>query len=168
MKVTRNFLLFVLMFIFVMIGSTFIFAQEGDDAAAECDAAAATEDLSELAAGLADAEDFNTALRDLRDRASDYIVSCGELTFSHETDGTSPVIGPIDFPDGAYRVTFDTNYIGGWSISDLDGDCGFGAYGSVTNIEGGQEQAFTEFEGCRGVIEVNATKEWSLTFELIQ
>ncbi len=156
----------------LMVGAANVLAQ--DDAPA-CDAAATADVLAGLVEAVRTAESPIEALGAVRDAASIALAACGGLNFSSDVEGMMPVIGPVEIPEGIYRVTVITDGYFIASFDVLDGQCGDGrlflpglfivSAGDAT--EGAQ--AVVNSEGCETLISIeNVTEDWSLSFEKLR
>ena len=93
------------------------------------------------------------------------------LRFDNASDGTQPVIGPLDLPSGTYRVRVVTN---GFFIAHLDavsGICDAGFMG-LFNLSSGQAnngaETLLHSTDCVGLIAIsNVTEPWTLEFQPI-
>lgn len=113
------------------------------------------------------------SLRLLQAQIAGLLAECRGLSFSSDTDGMQPVLGPITLPEGIYRATVTTT---GFFIGDIeliDGECESTGFGSVFNLSPGQAdagaQAVIRSAECRMLFPVENTREpWTLIFEPIQ
>jgi hypothetical protein len=140
----------------------------------ECPTGAAVFEALASMAGELDTEGMETlAVLDLlRAAISEYTVACTGLNFSSEQDGMQPVIGPVEIPEGIYRVTATTE---GGIISKIDvlsGECG-GYGGSLVSAPKGQAnngaQVVFESAGCEALVSITlSTDAWTLAFEKLR
>ena len=137
-------------------------AQEEEPA---CDPAALATTYTEQLATAETLEDL-AAVQNLI--ASD-VAACAGLAF----EGTSGVvIGPIDIPEGVYKVVVVTE---GYFIATeivLEGECEFAGFMGI-NISSGGASEGTEVvfqsSGCEALLETsNVTAPWTLEFQKIK
>lgn len=117
------------------------------------------------------ADDPDGLLSVLFNFAAFYKALCDDLVFTSDDYGLQPLIGPIEIPEGFYRLRATTD---GFLIADLvtvDGECSGSGFGSTLfNMFSGVGEAQIIFtsEGCLGFIEITNTLEpWTLTFEKV-
>lgn len=119
-----------------------------------------------------DTINFLGTARELRRILARMDSNCRGLHFTSDEDGMRPVIGPVDFVGGIWRVTFTTTGYGSVKLEELSGDCGrdallFAAFeGDATD---GAQKVITTGAGCEALISVENTGDpWDLMFELVK
>lgn len=116
----------------------------------------------------ADDEALGQALHILSGLIGSYQAQCNGFVFSSDDyDAFDQVIGPIEFPDGFYRVTLTAGEYTSVSVEQLAGDCGFGNLLSTLSDET-EDNGIWEFEGCRALLDISAREPWTLTVEPIE
>jgi len=93
--------------------------------------------------------------------------------YSSEIDGSMPLLGPLQFEDGRYKITLVTDGFMSASIETVNGDCEISGFMGLFNIMADQAsdgaQALLTTKECIGLITMsNVTEDWTLTFELIK
>jgi len=144
------------------------------ESASECDLTALVEAMG-IASDTITVGDMDatlTALLDLENLISRTRAECAGLAFNNQSEGQSPVIGPITLDAGVWISTVETDGYLAAQITILDGTCdwGFGALYNLTQGQGvGGAQTIIQSEGCTILIEISNTREpWTLTFEQVQ
>lgn len=163
----------LLLLVLLAVSAVSVWAQE--DEAPECDAAATADVLAELVEALRTAENPIEALGAVRDAASLATAACSGLSFNSDDEGLMPVIGPIEIPEGVYRVTLVTEGYFIMKVDALDGACGEGTRMSSNAFNVGRDSATNGAEvviiseGCEALLSVsNVTKSWTLGFEKLR
>lgn len=160
-----------LILLVVLVGAV----QAQDEEAEACDYAALAAQLTEVSEGLEASDDPAVELMALQAEIASFQASCNGLTFTSEEEGLLPVIGPIEIPEGLYRVTVVTDGYFILDVEPLEGECGpRGGY--TTNIMGVSRdeavegaEALAESTGCEALLVIeNVTDPWVLTFEKIR
>lgn len=93
--------------------------------------------------------------------------------YSSETDGTMPVLGPLQFEDGRYKITLKTEGFFIASLETVDGNCESNSLFGLYNISAGQAsqgaQTLITTQDCIALITTtNINAPWTLTFEPLQ
>lgn len=137
-----------------------------DFAAADCDQAALLGSLATQLAQIKPGDDFWAAYADLQTVIASEYFRCAGLTL--EGDGSQPqaVLGPLDIPDGVYRVTLTTSGRLKLELEELDGDCRYTGFvvSEGEAVQGVQDRF--EAEGCRLTVSIDhADRPWTLVFE---
>jgi hypothetical protein len=102
-------------------------------------------------------------------------AECRQFSFSRTIDGRNPELGPLEFDDGLWRVTFTSTGPGAISFTPLEGDCDEDKtvlnplinvfYDDATD----GAQATFRTEGCKTMVSVgNTSRDWTVTFDLIR
>ncbi len=111
----------------------------------------------------------------IRDAASIAAAACSGLTFSSDAEGMMPVIGPVEIPEGIYRVTLVTEGFFIMKIDALDGECGegsrmsSGAFSVMQDTATNGAQIVVNSEGCEALLSIsNVTQPWTLEFEKLR
>jgi hypothetical protein len=140
-----------------------------------CDVAEIAASLAVLVDELAEADDPMAALLEIEEATIAARVDCGGLAFNSDDEGLMPVIGPVEIPEGLYRVTFTVNGMASVDIEAVEGACEVdGFMGLFFSMEmGGVEgaQAIFESDGCEALImfsDVMLADEWTLDFEKLR
>jgi hypothetical protein len=131
------------------------------------DVQAILEDANEQFTGDEDAAALATTLADALSELRILQATCTGLSF---TGTSNAVLGPIDFPDGTYRVQVTTSGYFIASIEPLRGTCEARLGNSLFLLTAGgaTEGAETTLRtsGCSALVAIdNATASWALTFE---
>lgn len=167
----KAFKVVLLILLVVLVGATL--AQ--DEEAEACDYAALAARLTEVGEGLEASEDPAADLMALQTEITFLQASCSGLAFDSEIEGLQPVIGPIEIPEGLYRVTVTTAGYFIMGVDPLDGECGprDGFSTNVMNVsrdtatEGAE--ALVDSAGCEALLVIeNTTDPWTLTFEKLR
>lgn len=153
-------------------------AQDADPL--NCDAAARV-DLTAIiveAAGKLEAETDPVAwlaqVRGLRNGLAMMDAACMALSFSAERDGGQPVLGPLSFPNGVWKVTLTTPGFAIIQFTTLEGDCddNVTAYlfsEMAGDAETGASKVFTTSGNCSALVTLESTEApWTLNFELVK
>lgn len=129
------------------------------------DADCETDELVTLLREQADAIEAGDldGLADLQAAISQTRAECSG--FAYEGDGNE-VLGPVEFPDGFYRIETEMDTFGTVTLTEIDGNCGFVILG-VFETNGGDDNAATELDGCEALIEISTTENWTLIFEQV-
>lgn len=120
-----------------------------------------------------DTVNFLGTARELRRVLARLDANCRGLHFNSEEEGMEPLIGPVSFADGLWRVTFTTEGYGAVKIETLGGTCE-SDYGVLFNAspgaaDKGAQAVFKTSEGCEALIGLENTNEvWDLAFELVK
>ncbi len=152
--------------------------QAQDDEPLNCDAAARV-DLNAIIVEAVDKLSAETdplawlaQVRDLRNGLAMMDAACMALSFSAERDGGQPVLGPLSFPDGVWKVTLTTPGFAVIQFTALEGDCDDSntAY-LFTEMSGdaetGASKVFTTSGNCSALVTLENTEApWTLNFEL--
>jgi hypothetical protein len=174
MKILR---LIISSFVFALLVSFVVWSQSAPDSACTPDRAQELQTTAdELYTTLATDTEFGdtwlASVTDLRQHLASAEAECSGLSFNSDTLGLAPVIGPIIFPDGLYRVTFTTSAFGIVDFQSIEGNCE-GAMSFSTNLflitqgqaDKGTQTTFTT-DGCTALITVSNTQtDWTMTFE---
>lgn len=134
--------------------------------------AAITEIIGTLESAQASLEGGDTAssvatLFDAENALANLRLQCSGMTFQ---GSAATVLGPIDFPDGTYRVTATTSGFFIAELQPISGTCETQLFGSLFTLMSGQatsgaEATFTA-RSCSTLVNVsNITAPWTLTFE---
>lgn len=168
-------ILHVLICCCLLIIGAFVIVAQDDTSTLLCDVAEISESLSVLVAELTESDDPMLALMALQEATIAARVECGGLAFNSDDEGMQPVIGPVEIPEGLYRVTFTVNGMASVDIEAVEGDCEVdGFMGLFFSMEmGGVEgaQALFESDGCEALIMFSAVMladEWTLDFEKLR
>lgn len=129
--------------------------------------------LEDWAARLSEGtEDPLSVIMEMRDTSAQFAATCTGLRFDSDTEGISPVIGPLVVPAGIYRVIIEGEErdVIGVEQTVLGEDCGrdrmIVSKGSDLNIS---EAVHTVEADCEILLEITyASKPWVLTFEKIR
>lgn len=128
-----------------------------------------TDALAKLkASGETDPVKLVNELEDLALGAARLRATCDGLAF---TGSSQKVIGPVEFPEGTYRVTARTGGAMIALVTVAEGECGQGQYMSANLfllMSTGKEGSETLFvsKGCTALIEVsNVQGDWAMDFE---
>lgn len=141
----------------------------------ECDYTALAQRLAEASEGLEGSEDPAGDVSALQAELSSFSAACSGLAFDSETEGLQPVIGPVEIPEGLYRLVVTTPGYYIMDIEPLEGECGprGGFSTNVLNIsrdtatEGAE--ALVESSGCEALLVIdNVTDAWRVSFEKIR
>lgn len=97
---------------------------------------------------------------------------CRGYHWSSEVDGLQPVIGPVMFQDGLYRVTVITEGFYILEVEAIEGDCETRRSDTIFNLSSGEgsdgAQSTFDATGCTALFAAsNVSDEWELSFELI-
>lgn len=162
-----------LMLILLVIGIT-ILAQEIPPG---CDLAALSEQITINAADLSAVplDEALTILSDLQNSIASQSAACGGLAFNSDNEGFQPVIGPVELPDGIWKVTFTTGGYVLLNATTLTGDCGgyddeflILSAGKGDAVKGKQE-VMTTSDSCSLLLTVGmADEDWTLEFTLVK
>jgi hypothetical protein len=120
-----------------------------------------------------DATNFLGTARELRNVLSRLDADCRGLHFTSADEGMLPLIGPVNFENGLWRVTFTTAGYGAVKIETLAGTCE-SDYGVLFNVSPGEadkggQAVFKTSEGCEALIGLeNTSEDWDLIFELLK
>lgn len=120
-----------------------------------------------------DITNFLGTARELRRVLARADATCRGLHFTSDEEGMRPLIGPVSFANGLWRVTFTTTGYGAVKIETLSGTCE-SDYGVLFNVsqgaaDKGAQSVFKTSEGCEALIGLeNTGKPWDLMFELIK
>jgi hypothetical protein len=143
-----------------------------DEAAETCDTSSALATITEL---VADTElEPIEILRAIKAAVDEILLQCDGLMFTSENEGLQPVIGPVEFPEGLYRVTFTTEGYGVVELEFLEGECEPSLYSDTLFINNAGEssdgaQATLNSSGCEVLILLSRTNEpWTLEFEKLR
>lgn len=114
--------------------------------------------------------DYLGLAADLRTVLARVDAECRGLRFTAETEGQSPVIGPVAFASGIWQANFIATEPGyyGVKFTALSGDCDPAETSLLVN-QGGETDAdgiavLFEVEDCEVLIEVDAATGWELNF----
>lgn len=90
----------------------------------------------------------------------------GELIFTSEEEGLNVVVGPVDIPEGMYRLVITAANSTGFFFETIQGECGEGnGRGGIFADGLPREEVLFRSEGCSLLIEVNSARgEWRLEF----
>ena len=156
----------------LLVSAVSVWAQ---DDAPVCDAAATADMLAGLVEALRTADSPIEAIGAVRDAATEAAAACSGLNFNSDDEGLMPVIGPVEIPEGLYRVTLTTEGYFIMHIDPLSGNCGEGRMfsGSAYNLMAGDAkdgaQVVINSEGCEALFSIsNVTKPWTLSFEKLR
>jgi hypothetical protein len=125
------------------------------------------EEANEQFASNQDSTTLATTLADVVSQLRILQANCTGLSF---TGRSNTVLGPIDFPDGTYRVQVTTDGFFIASIEQLGGTCETRLSDTLFLLTAGgatqgAETTFTT-SGCSALIAIdNATSSWTLNFE---
>jgi hypothetical protein len=125
--------------------------------------------LAKESLDLDDIEAFVESLRTMGRKAGLAQAECLGLAFDSETLGMQPVIGPVTFPSGTYRVTATTDGFMLAEIEVISGDCDETLLFAIFegDADDGSQTVFKS-DDCVGLIAIGNTGEpWSLDFELL-
>jgi hypothetical protein len=102
-------------------------------------------------------------------------AECRGLSFTRTLDGRNPELGPLEFDDGLWRVTFTSEGPGAITFTPLEGDCDekktilnplINVFYDEAN-EGVQETFRTE--GCKTMVSIsNTSRDWDVKFDLLR
>lgn len=141
----------------------------------ECDTEAATLALETALENLDSADDPLAVITEARRELARIEAEC--LGLGPWEGDSDQVIGPIEIPEGIYRVEVETDGFFIMDITTLNGECGPTGFGTnVFNLfesdlagssEGRVSQATVQSEGCEAILEISnvAMGDYTLTFE---
>lgn len=124
-----------------------------------------------LADNFETAEDdaIKSALHILSGLVGSYQAQCNGFVFSSDDyDNVDQVLGPIEFPDGFYRVTFESPEYSLVSVDTLSGGCGFVSSLIVGGGESTDSDVWEFEDNCRALLNIDPTGDWTLTIEPVQ
>lgn len=167
----RRLLLFVLLMSLVI---SYALAQDTGDEGAACDYAALAADIRDYADRLVETDDPESLLAQMTERISLFRIDCLGLTYNSLDDGFQPVIGPIELPEGFYRISASAEGRFIVQFDLLDGECELvndssNVIFNVTERGATGTQKTLESSGCLIEISVRrAADPWTMTFERVR
>jgi hypothetical protein len=152
--------------------------------AQDCDAASLSGDLADFSDEMDSSESVSSVLDDVAAWLAERQDACADiaeatetpsesaasrepvLLFTSEEEGNQPVLGPIEVPDGVYRVRVVTDGYFIAKLEVLEGECGTN---TMFNLSQGRASEGAEIlfaaEGCEALISIsNVTEDWTLGF----
>ena len=121
-----------------------------------------------------DTDAILASLSDLQNEIAITKAKCAGLSFSSETDGSQPVLGPIVLGDGVYKVNLDTTGYFQAIIETLDGTCetqlgmGIAILFNMFEGQGTNSSAILRAKNCTMLLSLsNVTEDWALDFEKV-
>jgi hypothetical protein len=96
------------------------------------------------------------------------LAACAKLNFSG-TGEEQPVLGPLEIPDGVYRVTVKTDGYFSLQMDTISGNCGDEKYLFLItkgDAKNGAQIVLKPSDQCKALLTVsNASDPWQLQFE---
>lgn len=119
-----------------------------------------------------DIGNFLGTARELRRVLARADANCRGLHFTSDSEGMSPVIGPVSISGGIWRATLTTDGFASVKLETIEGDCGdeklpFNVFDG--DAKDGAQKVIKTGMGCQALISLeNTSKPWDLMFELVK
>lgn len=169
----KRFTFFMSLLGIVVIVLTSILPAIAQDVVGECAPEELAASISDrLAEAPGDREALTDMLRSIAGEIAANDAACSGLSF----EGNAPaVVGPVDIPEGIYRVTVTTGDLFIMGMLPLEGTCGSRAETDdesnifiLAEAQTGAD-ALVYSEGCSALLDVeSAIDPWALTFEKVR
>lgn len=116
----------------------------------------------------ADQQEIDMILFQTQTVMETYRSRCNGLIFTSADYGMSVATDVIIFPDGIYRMIFESDGNATVDVTEADGECGDGY--TYTSADNPRVESVANMEGCIAILEINGGSNattWTLTYEPI-